>query len=147
MIFTEEIYFEINLRGLKSELKKMVRFLKSGELDDFFEINSEYIVYDDDYAQTPDDGVTGLTLTNDDIGVETDELDTDEFLDLFCKAAKNLEVIGHLYDIDDEEYSFRSAAGDDGYTNARGEERFNDELDEVWYEESRMDDDDPDEND
>ena len=37
MILYEEIYFEITFSGLKSELKKMVKFLKSGELEDFFE--------------------------------------------------------------------------------------------------------------
>ena len=38
MTLWDELYFEITLHGAKSELKKFVNFLKSGELDDFFEI-------------------------------------------------------------------------------------------------------------
>ena len=49
MTLCEELYFEITLTGTKSELKKFVSFLKSGELDDFFEITSDYINYDDEY--------------------------------------------------------------------------------------------------
>ena len=49
MTLYEEIYFEITFSGVKSELKKMVKFLKSGELDDFFEITSDYICYADEY--------------------------------------------------------------------------------------------------
>ena len=41
MTLWDELYFEATLHGLKSELKKFVNFLKSGELDDFFEITSE----------------------------------------------------------------------------------------------------------
>ena len=37
----DELYFEITLKGQKSELVKFIRFLKSGELDDFFEMKSD----------------------------------------------------------------------------------------------------------
>ena len=47
MTLCEELYFEITLTGEKANLKKFVTFLKSGELDDFFEVTSEYIHYDD----------------------------------------------------------------------------------------------------
>ena len=50
MILCEELYFEITFTGIKSELKKFISCLKSGELDDFFELSSDYISYDDEYA-------------------------------------------------------------------------------------------------
>ncbi|MCQ2414381.1 MAG: hypothetical protein MJ082_06295 [Clostridia bacterium] len=127
----DELYFEINVEGLKSELKKFVRFLKSGELEDFFEVSGDYICYDDEYAEKADTEETSLIFTNDDLGVEIDEFNPEEFLEVFCKAGKNLTLSGHLYDIDDEEYEFTSAAGDDGFENAQGDKKFNDELDEA----------------
>ena len=131
MILCEEIYFEITLKGEREEVKKFARFLKSGELDDFFEVSSDFISYSDD------DGNDTLTMvfSNDDIGIECDELDTEEFLDLFCKAARKLEVVGHIYDINDDEFSFTSDAGSSDYINARKIARFNDELDEAAYDE------------
>ena len=141
MTLCEELYFEINLTGTKSELKKFVSYLKSGELDEFFEITSDYINYDDEYATATDDKETSIIFSNDDYGVEIDEFDTDEFLEVFCKAAKALEVNGRLFDIDDEEYEFISAKGDSYYVNAkRKNTRFNDELDEKAYEEDMYED-------
>ena len=99
----EELYFEITLTGIKSELKKFISCLKSGELDDFFEFSSDYISYDDEYDDAGDGDETSIVITNDDLGIEIDELDTDEFLDVFCRAARSLDVSGHIYDIDDEE--------------------------------------------
>ena len=131
MILCEEIYFEITFSGVKSELKKMVKFLKSGELDDFFEITSDYISYADEYKDTDDADETEFTFTNDDLGIEVDEFDTEEFLDIICKAGKALDVCGHLYDVSDEEYSFSSEKGNSYYVNARGAQKFNDELDEA----------------
>ena len=55
MILYEEIYFEITLSGAKSELKKFTKFLNSGVLDDFLDVTSDMINYDDDFA-TADDG-------------------------------------------------------------------------------------------
>ena len=135
MILSEEIYFEITFKGEKSEIKKLTKFLKSGELDDFFEITSEYINYSDEYATADDGDSVELVFTNDDLGVEIDELDTEEFLEIICKAAKKLDVLGHLYDISDEEYSFVSPAGSDDFSNARGTTKFNDELDEAAFNE------------
>ena len=131
MILYEELYFEINFCGEKSELKKMVKFLKSGELDDFFEITSDYICYADEYKDADDVTETEFTFTNDDLGIEIDEFDTDEFLEVICKAAKKLDVRGHIYDSSDEEYSFTSEKGDAYYVNARNAKKFNDELDEA----------------
>lgn len=135
MTLYEELYFEITLTGAKTELKKFITFLKSGELDDFFEFSTEYISYEDDYASKDGSAETSITISNDDYGIEIEEFDTDEFLEIFCRAAKGLYVEGQLYDIDDEEYRFKSEAGDSYYTNANSVRRFNE------------DDDRPDEND
>ena len=115
----EELYFEITLSGIKSELKKFISYLKSGELDDFFDISSEYIHYDDDFDTDDPEKMLSVTFSNDDYGIEIDEFDTDEFLEVFCKAAKSLEVEGRLFDVDDEEYSFVSEKGAAYYINAR----------------------------
>ena len=131
MTFSDEFYFEITLTGAKSDVKKMAQFLKSGELDDFFEIPSDYICYADDYKDTDDGAETEFTLTNDDLGIEIDEFDTDEFLELICKAGRKLDIRGHIYDSDDEEYSFVSESGDSDYVNANDTKKFNDELDEA----------------
>ena len=130
MTLYDELYFEITAKGPKSEIKKLVSFLKSGELDDFFEVSREYINLDDNYANVTDEEKTELVFSNDEIGIEIDEFDTDEFLELFSKAAKALEVNGTLYDMDDNEFSFVSPAQDPYYYNARTS-RFNDELDDV----------------
>ena len=127
MTLCEELYFEITLTGTKPELKKFINFLRSGELDDFFEFSSEYINYDDSYAGASDTEETSIVLSTDDYGIEIEEFDTDEFLELFCKAAKNLSVVGQLYDIDDDEFSFTSEAGDSYYVNSRKAVKFNED--------------------
>ena len=127
MTLCEELYFDIRITGPKSELKKFVTFLKSGELDDFFEILPEYIDYDDNYATADATTEVSIIFSNDDYGLEIDELDTDEFLEVFCKAGKNLHMRGTLFDADEEEYEFISAIGDSYYVNARRSVRFNDD--------------------
>ena len=140
MTLCEELYFEITLTGAKTDLKKFISYLKSGELDDFFEFTSDYISYDDEYEGAGPDQETSVILSNDDYGIEIDEFDTDEFLEVFCKAAKALDVEGRLFDIDDEEYEFTSAKGDSYYLNAKRTIKFNDELDEKAYEEDAYED-------
>ena len=140
MTLCEELYFEITLTGTKSELKKFVSYLKSGELDDFFEVTSDYIHYDDEFEAADPEKETSVIFSNDDYGVEIDEFDTDEFLEIFCKAAKNLEVDGRLFDVDDEEYEFVSTKGDSYYVNAKRTTKFNDELDAKAYEEDMYED-------
>ncbi len=135
MTLCDELYFEITLTGPKAEIKQFASFLRSGELDEFFEISSEYIHYDDNYTEAGDSDSTSLIFSNDDLGIEIEELDVDEFLDVFCRAAKRLDVRGQLYDIDDEEYSFISACGDSYYINAKNIKSFNDELDAAASEE------------
>lgn len=129
MTLCEELYFEITLTGAKSDLKKLVSFLRSGGLDDFFEFSTDYITYDDEFDGAEPDAETSITVSNDDYGIEISELDTDEFLEVFCRAAKALDVVGQLYDIDDEEYSFKSDKGDSYYVNARSVNRFNEDDD------------------
>ena len=129
MTLCEELYFEITLTGTKTDLKKFISYLKSGELDDFFEFTSDYINYDDEFDGALPEQETSVILSNDDYGIEIDEFDTDEFLEVFCRAAKTLDVEGRLFDIDDEEYMFTSAIGSNSYTNAYDVD-FHDELDD-----------------
>jgi hypothetical protein len=140
MTLYEELYFDVTLRGPKSEIKKFVSFLRSGELDDFFEITSDYIIYDDSYSEADDATETEIIFTNADYGIEIDEFDTDEFLEVFCKAAKRLEVYGNIFDNDDE-FQFSSTKGDSYYVNSRKSLVFNDELDEVARDEEGEKDD------
>ena len=129
MLLCEELYFEITLTGVKSEIKKLISFLKTGGLDDFFEFSADYISYDDEFDTTENEGKTSVVLANDDYGIEIDELDTDDFLDVFCRAAKNLEVVGSLYDADEDEYRFVSDAGESYYLNSDRISKFNEDLD------------------
>ena len=129
MTLCEELFFEITLTGTKSSLDKVVAFLEAGGLDDFFEFSSEYIDYDDSYYDAEDGDECSLVFTNDDFGIEIDEFDTDDFLEVFCKAARATDARGRLSDIDDEEYSFVSVSGDSYYLNADKMHLFNDELD------------------
>jgi hypothetical protein len=141
MTLWDELYFEITLKGAKSDIKKVVSFLESGELDDFFEMSEEYIIFDDSYSSADNETETEMIFTNDDYGIEIDSLDADEFLELFCKAAKNLDVYGTLSDIDGAEFKFESEKGNASYINSRHAIRFNDELDEVMLDEERLGDD------
>jgi len=134
MTLYEELYFEITAKGEKSEIKKFASFLTSGELDDFFEVSRDYINFDDNFASLPNTEKSEFVFSNDELGIEIDEFDTDEFLELLCKAAKNLELTGTLYDMEDNEFSFVSPEGDVYYYNSRAS-RFNDELDDVALDE------------
>lgn len=133
MILCEEIYFEITLKGKKSEIKKFAKFLKSDELEDFLESAADFINYSDEYATASDDEMVEMYFINDDFGIEIDEFDTEEFLDVFCKAARDLDVVGHLYDINDDEFNFTSEAGSSDYVDSRKVARFNDELDDAAF--------------
>lgn len=135
MTLCEELYFEITLTGAKSDVKKLISYLKSGELDEFFEFSGDYISYDDEYENAAPEAEVSVTLSNDDYGIEIDEFDTDEFLEIFCRAAKDIEVYGSLYDIDDEEYKFKSDKGDSYYVNAKRIMMFNEDEDKAKAEE------------
>ena len=118
MTLYEELYFEINATGPKSEIKNFVNYLKSGELNEFFEFSSDYVNYDDDYATADPSTEVTVTIANDDYGIEIDRFDTDEFLEILCKAGRRIYLKGQLFDADNEEYSFVSEAGNSYYTNA-----------------------------
>ena len=134
MTLCEELYFEITVAGRKSELKKFASFLRSGELDEFFEMESGYIEYRDGYEDQDDSEMSSFTLSNDDYGIEIDEFDTDEFLDVFCMAGRALDIHGRLFDIDDEEYTFVSHEGDSYYLNAKKMNKFNEDSDSAFFE-------------
>lgn len=141
MILNEEIYFEFTLSGTKADLKKFVKFVKEDGLEDFVDSAREYINFSDNYAEIDDSRPAEIFFSNDDCGIEVSEFDTDEFLEVFCAAAAPLFVSGHIYDINDEEYRFTSEAGSADYVNAKRAKRFNDELDDVAYEEEAYEDD------
>ncbi len=131
MILHDEIYFDITLEGSTQALRKFESYALSGVFDDFFEVDEEYLVYD----EINDGGCSRLIFTNDDMGIEIDRLNTGEFLEVLCRGAKSLEVRGSLYDVDDEEFRFVSPEGDDGFTDADSTTVFNDELDATAREE------------
>ncbi len=132
MRLSEELYFEIELNGEKREIDKFVAFLRSGELDDFFEFDSDYIDYGDEYADAGDGENVGMTYSNDDIGIEITRFDVEEFLDVFCRAARMLDIRGKLFDSDDGEYDFSSAIGDSSFCKIGGDTRFNDDYDDEY---------------
>lgn len=129
MTLYDELYFDIRATGTKSEIKAFVSYLKSGELDDFFEFSAEYIDYDDDYATAAPNEEVSVVISNDDYGIEIDEFNTDEFLEIICKAGKRIHLKGQLFDCDDEEYSFISEEGNSYYINALLVDSFNEDED------------------
>lgn len=141
MTLYEEIYFNITLSGKKAELERFVSFLNGGGLDDFFEMDDSYVDYDDNYKSTSDEGDTYITFSNDDIGIEVDEFDVDEFLETLCRAARKLDVRGELYDVDEDDYRFISEANNSYYLNAKNINLFNDDLDTQAKEEDTDDED------
>ena len=144
MTLYDELYFEITFTGKKSELEKVVSFLQGGGLDDFFEMDEDFLDYDDDYDTAGSTGETYFTFSNDDYGIEIDEFDVDEFLEVLCRAARNVDARGDMYDADDDEYRFISAEGDSYYLNARNISLFNDDLDTQAKEEDEDDEEDED---
>ncbi len=125
----DEIYFEITVSGNKGDIKKFAKYLTSGAFDDLFDITDDFLSYDDEFSTKEDGDATEMVFANDDFGIELSSLDTDDFLEIFCKDSALVEIRGQIYDINDEEYSFVSPRGSVDYKNARGDVRFNDELD------------------
>ena len=125
----EELYFNFTAEGAKSDVKKFVAFITSGELDEFFEITDDLISYGDNYSYAAESEKVSVTVSNDDYGYEIDSLNPEEFLEVLCAAGKNLYIHGNLFDIDDEEYRFVSHAGDNYYLNSDKIE-YSDELDD-----------------
>ena len=125
----DELYFEIYASGNKSDIERFVDFLTSGDLDDFFEITSDYITYSDNYSYASSSEEVSITFANDDIGIEIDSFNPEKLLDVLCAAGKSLSMHGNIFDIDDEEYYFVSHKNDASYVNTDNLE-FADELDE-----------------
>lgn len=125
----DEIYFEITVSGNKGDIKKFAKYLTSGAFDDLFDITNDFLSYDDEFSTKDDDEPAELVFANDDLGIEMSSLDTDDFLEIFCKDSARVDIRGHLYDINDEEYSFVSPKGSVDFNNSRGGVKFNDELD------------------
>ena len=125
----DELYFEIYASGNKSDIERFVDFLTSGDLDDFFEITSDYITYSDNYSYASSSEEVSITFANDDIGIEIYSFNPESLLDVLCVAGKSLSMHGNIFDIDDEEYYFVSHKNDASYVNTDSLE-FADELDE-----------------
>jgi hypothetical protein len=140
MTLYDELYFEIRANGPKSEIKKFVSYLKSGELDEFFEFSSDYINYDDEYAEAGDSTEVEVIISNDDYGIEIDEFDTDEFLEILCKAGKRIYLKGQIFDADNDEYSFISEIGNSYYINALLVNDFNEDEDKPHEDEDEDED-------
>ena len=129
MILYDEVYFDITLSGAKADLKKFAKYVKGGALDDIFEGAYDFISYDDAFADASDEDECDMFFSNDDFGLEIKKLDTEDFLDVFCKETATLDVDGHIYDINDDEYLFKSPKGRTSFSSGRG--KFNDELDAI----------------
>ena len=78
MTLYEELYFDIKFSGPKTELKKLISFLRSGELEDFFEFTTDYISYDDRFDDVDAGEETYFIMSNDDYGIEIDEFDVSD---------------------------------------------------------------------
>lgn len=135
----DELYFEINASGTKGDVQRFVNFLLSGDLEDFFEISSDYITYSDNYNNASAFDEVSITFANDDVGIEVDSFNPEKLLDVLCAAGRNLSMHGNIFDIDDEEYRFVSHAGDSSYVNTDSLE-FADELDEEARREEDLED-------
>lgn len=118
MTLYEELYFDITIAGKKSSIKRFMTYLRSGELDDFFEFQPDYIIPCEEFEESSPDREVFITFTNDDYAIEIDEFDVDDFLDLFCRAAKDFAVDGRISDNDDS-FDFYSEPGSTYFLNAR----------------------------
>ena len=129
MILYDEVYFDITLSGAKADLKKFAKYIKGGALEDIFEGAYEFISYDDSFGDAGEDDECEMFFSNDELGLEISRFKTDEFLEIFCKETAKLDVTGHIYDINDDEYMFKSAKGSTDFSSGKG--KFNDELDAI----------------
>ena len=140
----DEIYFEITVSGSKPYVEKLANFITSGELDEFFEISEDYIIYSDNYYDAFTSESVSFTLSNDDYGIEIESLNPEDFLEVLCSAGKNVSIHGHLFDIDDQEYNFVSDVGTTDFINTEDID-YSDELDmEASREETEEDESDGD---
>lgn len=139
MTLYDELYFDITVEGVKSDINKFVSALKAGALDDFFEFDTDMIEYDDGYSAAEDGKSSSLSFSNVDIGIEIEELSVYDFLDELCRISKSLELRGEVYDAEDDEYRFVSHAGESYYINADKERLFEEDADKAVEEEDDED--------
>ena len=97
--------------------------------------------FDDDYEASADDQQTSVLFYSDEFGVEVEEFDSDEFLEVICKVGRALHLSGSFYNFDDDEFRFISEEGDSYYINADSARIFNDELDAEAAKENEEEDD------
>lgn len=128
MTLYDELYFDINIEGAKSDIKRLVLALEDGALDDYFEFDKDQIEYDDDFDGKSDDADSSISFANVDIGIEIDELSVYDLLDELCRIGKRLELRGEIYDADDDEYRFISHRGESFYINADKAGLFEEDL-------------------
>ena len=128
MTLSDELYFDITAEGTKSDVKKFVRALESGALEEYFEFDSEMLDYDDGYATSEESAKTSVSFSNTDFGIEIEELEVFDLLDSLCRITRTLEVRGEIYDAENDEYRFVSHAGDSYYINADKARLFEEDL-------------------
>ena len=134
MRLNEELYFEFTAEGSKTDVERFISYVCSGVLDDYFEISEDMITYSDNFDDNMPGEPVSATVSNDDYGIEIDEVNPESFLRVLCRGGIDLFIHGHLYDIDDEDFVFVSHEGDASFTNVDDME-FNDELDLEAYKE------------
>ena len=127
MTLCEELYFDIKFSGKKGDIDRVVKYLKSGVLDDFFDVSSEYFVYADDYDSLSGDEDTEIEFTNDDNTVYIEEVEAEAIAETICSGAAPLFVSGTMYDINDDDFSFYSEKSDAGYINRGKEIKYNED--------------------
>ena len=128
MIFYDSVCFDITVMGQKTHVDKLINYLKSGELDSYFVIEDEFFSFDNNYDSANSDDEVSISLSEE-FGVEVEEFDSDEFLEIVCKVEKSLHIKGSFYNFDDDEVRFVSESGNSYYVNSDGFSEFNDELD------------------
>lgn len=117
MIFSDSVCFDITVFGEKKDVSKFVSYIRSGELNEFFEISDDMLFFDDNYDSSGADSEVRVIFSSDEFGIEVDEFDADEFLEVICKAGRALLIKGSFYNFDDDEIRFISRSGDDYYAN------------------------------
>ena len=129
MILYDEVYFDITLSGAKADLKKFAKYVKGGALEDVIEGAYDLISYGDSFSDADEEDECEMFFSNDDLGLEVSKFNTEDFLDIFCKETAKIDVSGHIYDINDDEYMFKSAKGRTDFSSGAG--KFIDELDAI----------------
>ena len=91
----EELYFSFTIEGTAQNVKKFVSFLLSGDLDEFFEITEDNVIYSDNYRFASAGETVSVTVSNDDYGIEIDSFNPEEFLDDAEQKRRIARVLEH----------------------------------------------------